>query len=265
MEKEIFMYNEKAASECKVIKAHPIKLFVLYISIVCISLFVFPLSFLWLPDFIVDMIASLTSGNVVKFGFFIWEVVMVWGFVWYFKWIKTVYWAEQTAFIKDKATFYAVKITYMTDGNPIEVRESENEMAVLKTEAIVYEKIFDDVIFRLNTKDKRYKKPEFVRDLDKNFKLVADGQVSVIRLDEVSVLKKTENYLYLSYKNYRGKKAVLKVISAYPNLETAIYSTNIQQYDERFPGKVKVNYRMMIIFGVVMAFVFYGLLAILLA
>lgn len=112
MEKQIFMYNEKAAPECNVLKTNPLKLIIIYIFTVCISLFVIPLSLLLLPDFILNIIDFLTGDNSVKLSMLLWEIVTILGFVCCFKWIKTVYWTDQIAFIKVQATFNAIKLVY---------------------------------------------------------------------------------------------------------------------------------------------------------
>lgn len=265
MEKKIFMYSQEAVSEYKFLMKtdNPLKPFIIYIVVICTTMLLAMSGPLWAPDFIDDFFDFLSGGNSAAVFMLLWEIAVVVGFVWYMRWMKTVYWAEQIAFIKDQNTFYAVKVTYLSDGNPLEVRQLENEMKVLKTLPMFYEEVLDDILFRLNTKDEQYKKPVFLRDLDKNFKLSADGIGSIIRLDEVSVLKKEDKYLYLSYKDYKGKKAVLKILSAYPNLEEEIRSTNIQQYDDRFPGNVKIDYRMMRAFYIVMAVVFWGFITIL--
>ena len=258
--KKIFMFDETEAvkNNCY-FGTNPVKGFLIYLGVFLgFFILMFPL-FIWIS--FIPLVFYVTT----------WVLITVVGFYSYLKKLKSDYWGQQTAFIKENNTFWVVKLTYMSKQGVVvtknlatilfsakqgfeaaaDTRQREKEMQERK----VIEQSYIDALNEAGTG-----KNVWVKDLDKNF-LICNGRQSVIRLDELKILKETEKYFVVQYKDYRNKLNSLKIIKAYPELLECMSNTKVDEYDDVFPHNIKVGYNMyttgIVIISIVLIFLLY--------
>lgn len=80
-----------------------------------------------------------------------------------------------------------------------------------------------------------------MKDQDKHFKFIFNGKQSVIRLDEIRLVKETDRTEIYTYKDYRGKSVTLEVPKAYPGLKEEVLNTKKVEHTFPFPQNPEVK------------------------
>ncbi len=227
---KVFMYNKEEAikNNCYTDKDPntKIRMVIIYISLAfCIALFG--------PIFLL----LIGLGDLLDF---LWPIILV-GAITYIiyciynliKWLSKYEYAKQTAVIKEGDNYWAVKLTFIPEiGSAVNINTStsilssvdnvdkleinkklQEELNKNREIADVYIKVFNEA---------RKENAPFIKDIDKNFNKIYNGNCSIVRLINVRLKKETKDSYIYYYEDENGKGKTIEFIKAYPDLKEEI-------------------------------------------
>ena len=227
---KVFMYNKEEAikNNCYTDKDPntKIRMVIIYISLAfCIALFgpVF-LLLIGLGDLLDFLWPIIWVGTITYIIYCIYNLI---------KWLSKYEYAKQISVIKEGDNYWAVKLTFIPEiGSAVNINTSTSILSsvdnVDKSEtnkklqeelnknreiADVYIKVFNEA---------RKENAPFIKDIDKNFNKIYNGNCSIVRLINVRLKKETKDSYIYYYEDANGKSKTIEFIKAYPDLKEEI-------------------------------------------
>ena len=227
---KVFMYNKEEAikNNCYTDKDPntKIRMVIIYISLAfCIALFG--------PIFLL----LIGLGDLLDF---LWPIILV-GAITYIiyciynliKWLSKYEYAKQTAVIKEGDNYWAVKLTFIPEiGSAVNINTSTSILSSVDNvdkleinkklqEEVNKNREIADVYIKVFNEARKENAP-FIKDIDKNFNKIYNGNCSIVRLINVRLKKETKDSYIYYYEDENGKGKTIEFIKAYPDLKEEI-------------------------------------------